>query len=372
MMYFYVDETGHTGPNLFDESQPVLSYGVLSSKHNLNDVTAETILRLRNKLGVEHLHAAELGMHRLSEITDEILALHKKFKFRFDIWQINKKDHAIISFYDQTFDQGLNPAVTWSSYWTPLRYVMLIKLAYLFDDDIAKKAWTARLEANDDRSYALFGEVCEALLSRVHELPDERSRTLITDGLRWARANFKELGYNCKQNKEKLQIMPNMIGFQSVIHGICSRLNGPNRKAEIIVDQQSQFNTTQKELSEFYYQIREQPWAIGPGLPVMDVRNMPAKPLVFQSSTKNIGLELVDCYLWIFKRFMSNKELTKQLDRFVYLNTHTARTSILSLKAIHDRSVEFFKSLPEPTEEMMHKSRELTAIEEERRLQHCI
>lgn len=166
--------------------------------------------------------------------------------------------------------------------------------------------------------------------------------------------------------------MPNMVGFQSVIHGICYRLNGPNRKAEIIVDQQSQFNTTQKELSEFYYQVREQPWEIGPGLPVMDLRNMPAKPLVFQSSTKNIGLELVDCYLWIFKQFLMKKELTKQLDRFVYLNSLTARTAIISLDAIHDRAVEHFENLPEPTEEMMRKSLELTAIEEERRLKHCI
>lgn len=34
-MHFYVDETGHTGPNLFDRTQPVLSYGVLSSPDDL-------------------------------------------------------------------------------------------------------------------------------------------------------------------------------------------------------------------------------------------------------------------------------------------------------------------------------------------------
>ncbi|MFM5103364.1 DUF3800 domain-containing protein [Aeromonas veronii] len=371
-MYFYVDETGHTGPNLFDESQPVLSYGVLSCKHDINKVAERTVIKLRKKLGVDRLHAAELGMHRLSEVTDEILALQKQFKFRFDIWQVNKKDHAIISFYDQVFDQGINPAVTWTSYWTPLRYVLLIKIAYLFDDELAKKAWTARLEANDDKSQALFSEVCETLLNRVSVIPDERSRTLITDGLRWANAHFKQLGYNCKQNKEKLQIMPNMVGFQSVIHGICARLNGPNRRAEIVVDQQSQFNTTQKELSEFYYQIREQPWAIGPGLPVMDLRNMPAKPLVFLSSTKNIGLELVDCYLWIFKQYIAKKDLPKSLERFVYVNRNISKTSIISLDAIQDRSLEFFENLPEPTEEMMNKAKELTAMEEARRLQHCV
>jgi hypothetical protein len=371
-MYFYVDETGHTGPNLFDASQPILSYGVLSSKHDLNKVAEETVLKFRKKFGVERLHATELGVHRLSEIADEILTLQKKLKFRFDIWQVNKQDHSIISFYDQTFDQGLNPAVTWSSYWTPLRYVLLLKIAFLFDEELAKKAWAARLEANDAKSMSMFNDVCEALLDRVNILPDERSRTLITDGLKWAKSHFIELGYNCKTNKEKLQIMPNMIGFQSVIHGICDRLGTPNKKADIIVDQQSQFNTTQKELSEFYLQIREQPWMIGPGLPIMDMRNMPTKPLKFQSSTKNIGLELVDCYLWIFKQFLANKELTRPLDRLIYINSHTSRTSIISLDAISERSVEFFENLPEPTEDMMHKAKGLTAIEEARRLKHCV
>ncbi len=35
-MHFYVDETGQTGRNLFDKTQPVLSYGVLSSDANLD------------------------------------------------------------------------------------------------------------------------------------------------------------------------------------------------------------------------------------------------------------------------------------------------------------------------------------------------
>ena len=39
-MYCYVDESGNTGSNLFDEAQPALFYGVLTSKLNL-DVAAE-------------------------------------------------------------------------------------------------------------------------------------------------------------------------------------------------------------------------------------------------------------------------------------------------------------------------------------------
>ena len=309
-MYFYVDETGHTGPKLFDPAQPVLSYGVLSSPENLDEVAEFELAVIRKKLGVHRLHAAELGMYRLSEIVDTMLVLQKKHRIRFDIWQVVKRDHAIISFFDQVFDQGMNPVVPWSAYWTPLRYPLLLNLANLFDDELAEKAWNARLEAHNERSAIQFSQVCNILLRRVHIL-DERSKEIITDALNWALVNFNELNYNCKTKKDRLRVMPNMIGFQSVMHGICARLGAPNRKAKIIVDQQSQFNTTQQELSEFYHKIREQPWLLGPGLPVMDMKNMPAAPLVFESGTRSAGLELVDLYLWTFKRGMENKELTK-------------------------------------------------------------
>ncbi len=371
-MYFYVDETGHTGPNLFDSTQPVLSYGVLSSAADLDKVAKAELAALRKKLGVQRLHAAELGIHRLSEVVDTLLVLQKKHQIRFDIWQVVKRDHAIISFFDQVFDQGMNPAVTWTAYWTPLRYPLLINLALLFDDELAEKAWRARLEAHDERSFALFREVCDVLLRRVVSLRDPRSTDLITDALNWAVANFGELGYNCKTNKDRLQIMPNMIGFQSVLHGICARLGSPNRKACIIVDQQSQFNTTQRELSEFYRLIREQPWELGPGLPVMDMKNMPAEPLVFQSGTRSPGLELVDVYLWTFKRYMENKELTKPLSRLIYTNRNTANTSSLSLRSVGRQFREFFENLPEPTPEMMKKGREIHDAEEARRLQHRV
>ena len=110
-MHFYVDETGQTGRNLFDKTQPVLSYGVLSSDANLDKVAEADLAVIRKTLGVQRLHAAELGLHRLSDLIDTLLVLQKKHRIRFDIWQVVKRDHAIISFFDQVFDQGMNPAV---------------------------------------------------------------------------------------------------------------------------------------------------------------------------------------------------------------------------------------------------------------------
>lgn len=166
--------------------------------------------------------------------------------------------------------------------------------------------------------------------------------------------------------------MPNMIGFQSVLHEICSRLGAPEKKARIIVDQQSQFNTTQRELNDFYYQIREMPWELVPGLTVMNMKNMPAEPLVFQSGSKSAGLELVDIYLWTFKRFMEDKALTKPLSCLVYTNLRTARTNSVSIQSVASRFKELLSKLPEPSAVIMRQAQELRDFDEARRIPYVV
>ncbi len=41
----------------------------------------------------------------------------------------------------------MNPAVPWTSYWTPLRFVLLFKLTVLFKDEDLKEAWNIRIES---------------------------------------------------------------------------------------------------------------------------------------------------------------------------------------------------------------------------------
>jgi len=369
-LYFYVDESGHTGTNLFDENQPVLYYGILSSKVNL-DVLAESELSiLRARLGVKRLHASELGNGGLVQIVDDLINLQKKYDLRFDIYRIAKPDHALICFFDQVFDQGLNPAITWSAYWTPLRYVLLLKLASLFDEDILKIAWSARIELNDEKANADLIEVCRTIKGRVSELPDERSRTLIYDALNWAQNNPSKIQYNAKRKKDLLSITPNLIGFQSVMHGIASRLKKNNKNASIItVDQQSQFNKGQKTFAEFCVSVKDAPLiSTGPGLPEIDFKDMPTIPLSFKSGADSAGLEIVDVYIWLFKRMLEDKEVANELQSFFNEQIPKSRTDEISINAISSRWQKWFEELPELTEDEIKKGKELMKIDETRRI----
>ena len=369
-MHFYVDESGHTGPNLFDASQPMLYYGVLSSVVNVDVLAAERMRALRMRAGIERVHASELGNGGLVPLVDDLVALQKNMALRFDLYRVSKPDHAIICFFDQVFDQGNNPAMSWTGYWTPMRYVLLLKLASLFDVGLAKLAWEARLHLDDRRSNQMVSEVCHQLLERVDSLPDARSRQLMGDALRWAADHPEELYYNAKTKEDQLSVMPNIIGFQSVMTGIASRLKKLEKKASrIVVDQQSQFNKAQKTLHDYYIAASKVTLENGPGLPQIDYKGVPNIPIEFKGGSESCGLELVDVYLWVFRRALEEKELAPELYRLVEPQLMRGKTDEISLGALEKRWTRWFDELPEPTEEQIAKGKELMALGEARRLE---
>jgi hypothetical protein len=368
-MYFFVDESGHTGANLFDEAQPMLYYGVLSSKLNIDVVGEAAIQRMRKVVSASRLHAAELGNGPLVSIAPALSKLQTALDLRFDLYRVAKPDHAIICFFDQVFDQGMNPAMTWTGYWTPLRYILLLKVAALFDEDLAKKAWDARLELDDKKSEKLIVEVCDELRGRLYMLPDARSRELLGGALIWAAKNPNELSYNAKTKSDKLSIMPNVVGFQSVMMGIAARMQKCSHKsARVVVDQQTQFNRAQKTLHDYYIALSKVKHESGPGLPEMNLKKLPNSPIEFLAGERSYGLELVDIYLWIFKRLMEEREVAPELVMLIQPYLRRGRTDEISINALALRWTKWFDELPEPSEEQIRKAREIHSVDEARRL----
>ena len=235
-----------------------------------------------------------------------------------------------------------------------------------------KNAWEARIDLNSKRAEATLKTVCQKNRSRTSYLPDARSIQIISDALLWAETNPHEIRYNAKSKKELLQITPNIIGFQSVMHGIALRLKTHKLEAsKIVVDQQVQFNKAQRTLSEFFQRISKvnsNTLSLGPGLPEFDYRGIPEIPISFESSRNVPGLELVDIYLWIFKRFLEGKDLAPELHSLIDTQYERGLANEISLNGIEERWTKYFEELPEPTKEQEKKARELRDIDEKRRL----
>ena len=129
-MFFFVDESGNTGNNLFDAEQPILSYGLLSSVRNPDELATGAHASMLRMLGVNCLHANRLGVGGLTTIAPTLERLQRRFRFRFDYYYIHKPAYALVTLFDAVFDAGINPAVKWDMYWTALRFPTIHKLAW--------------------------------------------------------------------------------------------------------------------------------------------------------------------------------------------------------------------------------------------------
>jgi hypothetical protein len=337
-MYCFIDESGNTGLELFDLNQPTLYYGLLTSQSNL-DVVAEPLLKeLRQNLGVKRIHASELGVARLTTIAEKLSRFSKKNDVRFSLLKVTKPDHAIICFFDQVFDSGLNKAVPWQHYFTPLRYVLVFKVAHLFDEALAKDAWKARRERNTARAAQMLTKLCHDLLARMHRLPDARSRELVSGALRWAAENPHEISYGVGNYDSALQISPNLIGFQQVLHTIAIQSSARRRVVrKITVDRQTEFNGAQGELAKWYKNLRGHTSDMGPGMPSFDYSQMPEVPPTFTPGDESAGLELVDITLWIAKRLQEDKPVSEELEGLFWTQAKRGMTDEVSLAGMDKR-----------------------------------
>ena len=347
-MYYFIDESGNTGLELFDANQPTLYYGVLNTRANL-DVIAEPLLKkLRHNLGVNRIHANELGVGRLTSIAEVLTRFSQKNDLRFSLLKVAKPDHAIISFFDQVFDSGLNKAVSWHHYFTPLRYVLVFKVAHLFDEALAKEAWIARRERNPARCAQMLTNLCNELLNRVDSLPDLRSRELVTDALKWAATNPHDISYGVGNYDTALQISPNLIGFQQVLQTIALQSAARKKRvSRITVDRQTEFNRAQGELAEWYQKLRGVKAGMGPGMPHFDYSLMPEVPPTFMPGDASCGLELVDVTLWIAKRLHENKPVSLALQGLFWTQAKRGLTDEVSLEGLN-RRWHHLMDLPEP------------------------
>lgn len=246
----------------------------------------------------------------------------------------------MISFFDQVFDSGMNDAIPWHHYFTPLRYLLLSRVASLFDDSLAKAAWAARLEQNPARCAAMLVKLCADLFARVGELPEQRSRDLIGGALKWASANPEKISYGSSNRESTLAISPNLVGFQSCMYTMATQSSKRGKQVRrITVDRQTEFNKAQGELAEVYEKLRLHAHKsdMGPGMPSFDYSMMPVVPPTFMPGDESAGLELVDVTLWIAKRLEEKKETSRELRELFQVQARRGLGEECSLKALSKR-----------------------------------
>jgi hypothetical protein len=243
-IYAYVDETGNTGHNLFDENQPDFFTAALVTKGDFDIAFATSAQTLAQRLGAGSLHGKELGIHRLEAVAADLLRLLHCSKAHFFVSRVEKRYLLATKLFDSLFDSGENAAIAWHHYnLRPLRLMFTFKLASIVDEGTAKLFWQCILEPKEKIAYEMLPAVCEALQRNIGQLPDERSREVLGDGLEWARTHPESIQIHTDKKIARQGHFTNMVAFINLLDGL-ENYSKMWRKpvARITHDQQSEFH----------------------------------------------------------------------------------------------------------------------------------
>ena len=372
-MFAFIDEAGHTGPNLFDENQPIFYYGALMSREDVDVTRAKTISRIAEKNGTASLHAGALGHEAVDALLPELMAVLLGADCRIALSCVNKLDLAKIKLFDTVFDPGENVAVPWTAYnMAALRNILVFKVSALLDIEMLKEFWGALHDQNQARSQERLSPVLLELDSRVDVLPDARSRTILHDGLRWATAHPEVLHFHVLGRSHRKGHMPNAVAFPDLLRALHTQSSVWKQPVDrICVDRQSQFNETQKEYHELVANAGPGKLQLALGMDPVEFQAVPGSEFIVKASDDSAGIQIVDVLLWVFRHLDSKDRTSEAKWRFIRKLGKRIRIYDLSLKSLEERTTAMMSKIEdaEITDEMIQKGKEILETAEARRIE---
>jgi len=369
-MYAYIDESGNTGENLFDENQPTFWCGALMTQNDFDITFALDIKLLCSKIGTDTLHANEMGIGKISLIADSISKILEEADAKIHICKIDKKDLAATKLFDTLFDSGENLSVPWHVYnLRQMRLLLLFKFCILLDVDLLKEFWGYYLKSNEQDVNRGLNQIFAKIRSRVEMLPDKRSKKLIVEALDWATENPEAIYAHSVGKLQRQSHFPNVVAFPEILKAIDNRSkiwNSPILK--IKHDRQDQF----KSCLEYWHQI----FANASDTPIyligeeeLILRRAANSDLVFLRDSDSVGIQVVDIILWITKKLSEGQHFSKELDRLFYYLEYNTSFYELSLNFLNYYLSDFINKLElEPlSAEALSKGKKLLKDSEKRK-----
>lgn len=309
-MFAYIDESGHTGKNIFDEAQPWFYYTCALAKEDIDIALKTEFSEMCKKLGVAELHANDLGIEKLKLILPDIQHLVKKHSIRFVFTQVEKKWFALCKFFDAVFDSGENVAAPWTLYNVPgLRHVMLFKIEYIMTQENIQSFWDAILQRDTSIAQSTLQDVLSDALKRVESLPDKRSKEIITDAFQWAIKYPDEFMLNFEKKKEVNLHLPNYPIFSVICKEIYKQSEHWNLPVKIIKhDRQQQILGQLRKSFEtsFNCDFKKLDF-LGQDL---SFGGLKGADFVSINAQESCGIQLVDIVLWLSKKIHEDNRIS--------------------------------------------------------------
>lgn len=376
-MYAYVDETGNTGNRVFDPQQPLFITAATITRGNFDLLRAADLKRISTKLGVNALHARELGVGRIEDIADDLRSVIKGAEASFFLSRVEKAYLAASKIFDTYFDPHDNKAVSWQAYNVrPLRLMLTFKIsAFVLTEQIAEKFFKGIVNSREAVTREKFLSSARDMLEQVDRIPDSRSREIVRSGLEWALENPESFSIHIRDKLNRNMHSPNFVAFTNLLQGLDDVSRRWKRKVrEIVHDRQTEFERTFATWHEIVSDVRlidEKPirW-FGEDI-AFSLGRTPGSQLRLATEESSAGLQVTDVVLWLFKRTLEGKEIGPRSARLlnrVFQRGYQNDFSFKGVGAAVEQKLDTIMSAPMSAEQLQ-KGHDFIALSEQRRLE---
>ncbi len=330
-MFVYIDETGNTGLNMFDEEQSFFLNLAVLTNEDFDVAYSKEFEKILLNLNLKFLHAKNLTSSQKNLVAKEILDIISQSDIKFVAMDVDKKFHAATILFDTIFDAGENEAVPWRSYWVKeFRLVLLLNFINLVSDDILKLFWNkCLLSKNSTQGEVSFTDVLLRLQTNLGKMPlDHRTVQIFTDSFDWAIKNSNKVTYTSMS--DNFMYTPNVCFLWGILSQIDESLDmWQSKDCHIIHDQQQEFQSLLEDFHKLYSSNTTPIFLEGIITKnKKKFRVLEGSNLTFKSSENSYGVQTCDICLSVISRFKRDKHLRDNeinLLEFIGENTLSVR-----------------------------------------------
>ena len=318
-IFVYVDESGNTGKNIFDQAQPDFLTAALVYRGDFDAMYTERVREIANSVGAKAIHANEFGIAGLEKIADQIYSILHKSDAHFFLSRVEKRYLLATKMFDVFFDSGENAAVAWHDYnLRPLKIILAFKLAAIIDDAIAREFWKCLLLPSEDDARKKLPALCDFFKSKLQIIPDERSREILRNGLDWIIKHPEAIQFVTEQKIAKQGHFPNLVAFSNLLQGLQEFSQRWIRKiARITHHEQSEFGNTLQSWHSLF--ANASPDVIEWAGESYSLQWAPGSHFVIKSDEESVGIQMADVALWLYAQHFKRKDIPPACTRILSL-----------------------------------------------------
>ena len=189
--------------------------------------------------------------------------------------------------------------------------MLAFKLAATIDEDTARLFWQCLLEPEEEAALKALPGVCEALQRNLDEVPDARSRQVLTDGLEWAKQHPESIQIHTDRKIARKGHFPNMVAFTNLLDGLEDHSKRFKRPvARITHDKQSEFQKTLELYHEMFStaSAEEIRWAGETHV----FQKVVGSQFEVKEDSASPGIQIADIVLWLYHQFRKGKSLPQR------------------------------------------------------------